>query len=352
MKSKLKEISGNGLIPIFILYFLLSMIMISVSYYMVQQKELDSLSRGLYQENSLFFMVDQNTAHEWDWRKLRTTYPFTIFKELETGEMNVRALYYKEDTYKPPMVAGRFFNEDDFYSDHKYAVIGQRIAESALTSLDGRRYYLFQGKKFEVIGSMGAAYPSTLDTTVLLNLDALGQQTHLNNIYVLNSPAVSSVLKNGYLIFENLSVKVNVFDRGDAGAQRYVGIDIYRNTIIITVFLLLVCSSVIFTMNWYDKKKTEINWLWIMGIKSEKVIAKFSKRYYVAVSLSYLLMCTISLFLFLIARASTENIELYVQYLLIGYVLILLSSYLSISVTVKRIGRTGKDLSLNENGIQ
>ncbi|WP_127489166.1 ABC transporter permease [Paenibacillus ehimensis] len=339
MNLIMKKLQKSEALWIVILYFLLSVIIVSVSYYNAKQSELNVLSRGLYNQNSLAFMLDNVNIKGVDWTKLRSSKPFTLFKELETGQFHVRAVYFTGETYTPPIVSGRYFQEHDFVNDHRYAVVGKEMDRSKLISQNGKSYFPYHGKNFEIIGTMGASYPSLIDTTVLLNLNAVDSSEALpSSIYVLNTQD-SSIIKNNSLLVENTKINVQMLDRGDSGAQKYLGTDIYRKIMMYTVIGLLISSSILFTIHWMNKKKQEIRLLWIGGISPNIPLRKYASQYYVITFLCYLLVCTGSYLIIQCFNHSTETIKLFLGYLPVGYGLVLLSSYCSILITVKNTNR-------------
>ncbi|UHA72111.1 hypothetical protein [Paenibacillus sp. 481] len=342
--STIKTLRNNGMLWIVILYLLLSVIIVATSFYQTKHQELHTLTRGLYDANSLSFTL--NNPELVDWRQLNTPHAYTIFKELETTSIDVRAIYYNKNTYIPPMIKGQFFQERDFYNGKKVAVVGKQTDESHLIQRDGKWYYDFQGQYFEVIGKMGASYHSKLDTTVLLNLDAVESgQPDSSRIYVLNMEDFRPVMKEGALKLTHADVSIHTFDRGERGAQRYVGTGNMDQHILFIVIALLVSSSVLFTQYWLGKKTTEIKVLWLMGVSLQHVYRRYRITYISLALLGYGSVCGMSYLLLMPYLDHHASLKMYASYLVLGFGAVLLCAYISMwlceKVITKQIAQKG-----------
>ncbi|MGC5326766.1 ABC transporter permease [Brevibacillus sp. SYSU BS000544] len=336
-KITFKNILRDGSLWVAILYVLLSIILVSASFFHVKQIELSTLTRGLYGANSLFFKKAEDKG-PLDWRLLDTQQKYTIFKELETTETNVLAIYYKKDTYSPGMISGRFFQENDFYNGKNLAVVGQKIDMGNFIHKNGKMYYKFHGKDYEIIGIMGAMYQSKIDTTILLNLDAVDNgDFSQDNTYVMNIEKGESIKKNNILVFKDNILNIHVFDRGDSGAQRYVNIGLFQDWLLIIVICLLISSSILFTAYWMRKKYSEIWILWLVGITVRKTCRKIVVTYLAITLMSYFLVCFMSYLIVVPYMSNQDMVITYSENLLKGYGIILLSSLISVRVSVKNI---------------
>ncbi|MGW8956239.1 ABC transporter permease [Paenibacillus sp. NPDC055715] len=345
----MKMTTRSSTLWVAILYVLLGLIVVSFSYYQVKQNEINTLSRSLYNEDSIFFTLK---SHEkpMDWSKIDTSQSYTIFSELETIKVkheiqDIRAIYFKNDTYLPPMVSGRYFSNRDFYNNKRFAVIGKNVDRINTKKQNDKYYYKYQDENFEIIGTMGAEYSSKLDNTILLNIDGVGSENSLQSkIHVLNiseNPMTEGVLK-----FKNYTLSVNVFDRGDTGSTRFLNMGAFHMMILIFIILILISSSFIFTYYWINKKKTEILILWQSGITTGQIFKRYAISYFLITFVCYLSICFIS-YLYLILSISS-NIDVLLKYsfeFLKGYIPILLSSALSVWIsfnqTIKQITLKG-----------
>lgn len=331
------------------LYLLLGLIVASFSYYQVKQNELNALSRSLYNENSIPFIV-KNHEKPVDWSKIDTSQSYTIFAELETIKVkselqDIRGIYFKNDTYFPPLVSGRFFNHTDFYNNKKVAVIGKNVDKTNVTEKNNKYYYQYQSENYEIIGTMGAEYSSKLDNTILLNIDGVSSESLQSKFHVLDI-SKNPITPDGVLKFKDNTLSVNVFDRGDSGSTRSLNMDVFHLMILIFIILILISSSFIFTYYWIEKKKTEILILWQSGITTNQIFKRYSIRYFLIITICYLSICLIGyLYLSLDISWNSDVLFKYSFEYLKGLILILLSSALSVWIsfnqTIKQITLKG-----------
>ncbi|MDA8354357.1 MAG: ABC transporter permease, partial [Firmicutes bacterium] len=185
---QIRQWQRDGTLWLIVLYLLISILIVSANYYQIKQQEMGILTRGLYDPTSFTFTL-QDSSRSIDWRQLDTNKPFTIFNELDTKEQYAdRAIYFKDETFVPPMVSGRYFTSSDFYNGEQVAVLGQevgkRVGKEDVFQKGGKEYFRLAGKTFEVIGRMGASYPSEVDELALVNMDAIDR---FPNLYVMNT---------------------------------------------------------------------------------------------------------------------------------------------------------------------
>ncbi|PTX48306.1 hypothetical protein C8P63_14615 [Melghirimyces profundicolus] len=345
--EKIKQWQRDGTLWLILLYLLLSILVVSTNYYQIKQQEMNIISRGLYTPTSFAFSL-QDSSQPIDWRQLDTKKTFTLFNELDTKkDYKDRAIYFNKDTFIPPMQSGRYFTAADFYKGKRLAVLGKQVGKSVgkedVFKKNGNEYFRVAGKTFEVIGRMGASYSSDLDKIALINIDAFDR---LPNVYVMNTK--DETLKQGRALSINQNrIPIQVIDRGDQGAQRYLGLDSYQKGLWITIASIMVVSSLLFNHFWLNKKKTELQILWEHGISIKQVYIHIMLQYLVIVSICYALVCLGSSALFVsLGKINPFFLVDYTLPLLTGYGVILLLSLLSIYLSkgglLKQIDGKGK----------
>ncbi|KTD88338.1 ABC transporter permease [Paenibacillus etheri] len=347
--KKLRVLNIDTLL-IVILYTMLSLIVIAFTYYQIKQIELNKLSRSLYNENSIFFTIKDN-INEIDWSKIDTPHPYTIFSELGLVKKNesmqeIRAIYFKKNTYFPPLSAGRFFNSQDFNNNKNLAVIGKNIDKTELIEKNEKLYYPYQGKNYEVIGIMGASYSSIIDDTIFVNLDALESDASLkSNIFILNIKN-NPITPEGNILFYDSKLAVYMFDRGDSGTVRALNTETQQITLCIAILILLLSSSVIFANYWNQIKKKEILILWYSGIKFKDIFNRFLLSF-ISITLGCYISVSIASLIFFrsLLLLNVNSFFMYSQGLIIGLLVILVSSVISVGIyfyhTVKQITLKG-----------
>ncbi|WP_181150887.1 ABC transporter permease [Paenibacillus sp. PCH8] len=335
MSNLLKKINRGGIFHICLLYFFLSIMIVSISYYEVKKSEMDILGRSLYDENSIFFIPDESML--WDWRDINIGQQFTLFKELQTGSRNIRAIYFDNQTYVPQMVEGRFFRKEDFYDKEKLAVVGKEIQRSELKYKNGKLYYIYNNDEFEVIGTMGASHLTEIDKTILLSMNGLSSdENRETGIFVLSASDLSSVTKTKLLDADGVKVPIHLFERGEYGAQSYANSDIYNVILKIIVFVLVSFSSVIFTVSWIKKQRSEIRVLWILGYQPRYPLFRYVIKYFMITSFTYFLVAGGS---FAILNINQEFYNEYFIHICFGFLVIVLTSFFSLRITMKSLSK-------------
>ncbi|MDR6226667.1 ABC transporter permease [Desmospora profundinema] len=344
-KITITSLRINRIIWILVLYLLLSVIAVSFSFYQVKQQELNKLTRSLYNMNSISFVIN-NLDILVDWRKLKTTQPFTTFNDIgivyrkigdELVQYNARGIYYHKNTYKPPMISGRFFEEADFYQEKRLAVIGKNVEKSEDNYIEqnGKKYYVFKGVYFEIIGTMGASYSSKIDDMILFNLDAIEQEEMGESaVYVMNIG--KNPISNGSLQFGDHTVSVDVIDKGDLGVQRFLSMDVYQLVIFLLLLLILVSLTLLFTQYWLGKKSTEIRILWQLGIPIGRAYQRYAITLVLIASGCYLLVGLLSYWWLPRYLQNPQAGMMHTLHLIVGYGLILLSAGISMWLSFRK----------------
>lgn len=266
---------------------------------------LSDLTNGLYQENSIYFKV--NDIHE-----IEKIIEKLSYKEVIYGEINddYRALYFN-NKYCVPMKSGRFFKESDLDESKNYVVIGSEH-ESSIQQIDGKEFFEYGGVKFEVIGIAGMDIASPLDKMIFFNLKNVQQYiSKESTMFVLSTNNRNSdAIKNS---------NIEIYDVPFVGVHRVIN---YKITIFIIAYccvaLTLFCVVSLLYMH-LDKQKNKIQVFGIMGFSRLYIVTNifieqtkyvlvpvvvggivfflFAGRFYVGTS-QILLMFLIVVFLF------------------------------------------------------
>lgn len=325
------------------------MLVIATSFYLAKQNELGRATRGLYAADSVFFYFEGAVdTGRLDWSKLHTDKSYTVFREMDNvGGTIIRGYYFRKDTFRPNIIKGVFFNENDFYRGQQKAVVGKNIFKSAATpfpgskasdniiiSEQGKEYYIYDGSKFEVIGVMGEAYDAKLDNMVLLNMDALHhfRQQHAN-FYVLDQEqGMEGEGKSRSIRIGNDKFPIEQIDMGTIGVNEYVGN--HDQWIVMVMIFLFICSSILLTYNWLKKKKSEQEILEISGIHMACFYAQKAIEYYAVAFFSYL---SSVLLMSILTLVYDRNVEGFYRYVIISSVLVTGMIVLSYHIAKKMV---------------
>lgn len=314
-KISIRLLQREGSIWFAFLCLLLSSLIVWTSFFLIKQHQLDVLSRGLYDVHPLTFTV-KDSEQTIQWRELDLTGSFTVFVDLDP----FYGFFYRNHTYNPPMVSGRFFREDDFYHNKKIAVIGKSVDSPFIEEL--------KEEGFEIIGVMGATYSSKIDEMILLNLDAIEQGKPIDSaVYVLN---YGHNLEIDSLSFQKQTIAINRIDSGKSGVQRYLNTDFYQLLLLSILIVILVGFSVLSTYYWLGKKRVEIRVLWQLGIPVQHVFRRYGFHLFLTMTICFG-MVSLGSYLWMGMHDSRSGLA-HLYHLLAGYSISLISTGFTIEL--------------------
>lgn len=160
--------------------------------------------------------------------------------------------------WSPPLIQGEFFTEKNPYP---VAVVGQRkLPEEG-------NFFEFEGQMFEIIGILGAGFPSALDNIALLSPNSFDFTTE-RIVLDANSRQMVETLALGL----DYRLATSQQERLEFSTQLGVGRDLFEemmgiNTFFITLILLTISSHAFLVMT---EKNNEI--LYLQGQTYKRIL--------------------------------------------------------------------------------
>ena len=201
--------------------FLLNMILVMTAAVLVlvnirSRNELEESKRGFYSENASYLVNEEN-----DWNAIedileKDDWNNGIFykKDLQMAE-DIRGVFYKGNFKKLPLISGRYFSGEEVRSDDRKAMIGRRFEKDVYEEGD-RQYIDIMGEKFEVIGVLGSAQLTRMDSMKWIPLKAAAELTGAEGSYVVDGNSEKEIRNNTKLLWEvmdeDVNMKEDVFD--------------------------------------------------------------------------------------------------------------------------------------------
>lgn len=266
--------------------FLSSALLVIMLTYFIEKDEIALLTNNFYSEHSIHFLLREDNQSHTDLTKLAKNEEYILFKENISDDPYIKGIYINGKPKLPSTIEGRFFKEEDFFSDNRIAVIGKNVKNTIIKK--NKEYYSFDGEFYEVIGKMGGDFETKIDHTVYLNLNkTLYSPT---NFYVLDGSKDNESIYNQFISL--LGEKIERLDIAQKGSGSF-----YENeNNNLKIVVLLVGSSVfiinIFLINyWIYKKKVFIAINYLIGHPPFKFWLTFGKRYFTIFISSHLLSC-------------------------------------------------------------
>lgn len=240
----------------------------SISNYSVNLK----VGRGFYSKEAVHFTFGL------DAEKIGGTLLEAIHKIEKTDfimisvQNDIRAVYFKGSPDLPPIVSGRFFSEEDFFQNQRLAVIGKDYQSETYKGSDNADYIHVNAYEYQVIGVMGYADDSSLDSMIMVNIDSLD----INNIAVGRFFVDG---RNNQLVFQEIQNQFN-----SAGVRGLSVINMPASPIdslatgivsISPLFILLVCYSfpnlIVVIKLWFSEKRNSVRAMSIVGYSQPKI---------------------------------------------------------------------------------
>ncbi|MEG1132543.1 MAG: ABC transporter permease [Romboutsia sp.] len=269
-------------------------IMMMIANY-ISNKELNTVSRGFLTSSSQKFNVNGNIdALELE-EVIRGTLPQegAIFRKNFSNE-NTTGIYKKEDFNDPPLIKGRFLDEEESFSNKKVAVVGQGLQHSFVNN-NGKEWIEIDGTNFEVIGVVGTDYSSRLDSMIFIPLGVVNRQYGTVGEIIIDG--VNNTEKFLDKVRHNINSdvefsKVNdkkiisgTFDpqTGKETEKVLSSSDLSKNNLNSYIYLIVFISALLciisISIYWYEKIKKEITVCNILGFYKHEIFIRCINHY-------------------------------------------------------------------------
>ena len=200
---------------------------------------------------------------------------------LHNGVM--RGVVYKGKVIGPPLLSGRFFYEDECLSDTPMAVVGKNYEEDIINN-NGKRYYEYRNREYEVIGIIGLNGESPIDDIIFVNIGSLSPEEQLEGMYYIDCSS------NNEIVYEEMQNKSEQLF-GCSLKRREIPqafIDVvsggmYLKNYLKVLMSLLGCFAYLSVIIQSTREKyIEISAMKVFGIRQLHMFFKTIKNYYVA----------------------------------------------------------------------
>ena len=199
MKLLGHKISKSGALLFF------NMVLVFVSALLVlsnirTRNELEESRRGFYSENAYYLDNEEGTLEEIlailkkeEWKD------GILYLQNLDMESDTRGIYYKGEIRKLPLISGRYLTEEETAGRERKAMVGQRY-EKDIYQEDGKSCIDILGQKFEVVGILGSAQATRLDSMKWIPLSAAAELAGPEGEYVADGRTEASIENNAELL--------------------------------------------------------------------------------------------------------------------------------------------------------
>lgn len=191
---------------------------------------------------------------------------------------DIRGVFYKGNFKKLPLISGRYFSGEEVRSDDRKAMIGRRFEKDVYEEGD-RRYIDIMGEKFEVIGVLGSAQLTRMDSMKWIPLKAAAELTGAEGSYVADGNSEKEIRNNTKLLWEvmdeDVNMKEDVFDDWALPDKTPALIE----KIYFTIIAAFVLNMFFAGSYWIRYKKQKIQVEKLLGFSAKDVLASVFADY-------------------------------------------------------------------------
>ena len=182
----------------------------------------------------------------------------------------MRATYFKGNVELPEMTWGRYFTEEEVKGKSNYVVVGKNVVEDFIEEKDGKMFYKYLDKEYEVIGIMGReGHDTTIDNWVIFTMPTLKSIFGSCGTYIVDAPTTEEITA----AIENYRGQLSEISRYQEKPYT-ASIDIGISSYILNVFIALIAlTAVVFGIYYIDKIKHIINVKKFLGYSKIMIFA-------------------------------------------------------------------------------
>lgn len=220
---------------------ILALFLVVISLFLVNNRliEIHKLNNGYYSLNTQAFSIRKKISTYEDIKKIysKCLKGTILYKEMSQVE-DLRGVLVKGNIKAPPIIEGRFFNENDFYKKKHLAIVGSKQKERMFKK-NSSTYIDIGGYPYEVIGIVGSKEKSLLDYTIYVNLDSFSEIDNNEGLFHLDGIADDTV----QMSLEELKSNINIIN-----LSKYGIINVFFGEL--PSFSLLLCIGVSFLLSY------------------------------------------------------------------------------------------------------
>lgn len=247
---------------------IVALFLVVISLILVNSKliEINKLNNGYYSSNKQSFSISKQTSTYADIKNMysKCTNGTILYKEMSQFE-DLRGVLVKGDIDFPPIIEGRFFNENDFYKKKHIAVVGTKQKDRIYKDTD--KFFIdIGGYPYEVIGIVGSEENSLLDYTIYANLDSFSEVDNNAGLFHLDGISKVAVKKS----IEHLNADINIINLNSYGIINVFFGDFSSFAISVCILISFLLSCLFFSYFWFCSHLKLLDVMKIIGISRNK----------------------------------------------------------------------------------
>ena len=246
-----------------------------------RKQELEFNSRGFYNEYAAKFMITDMASEERFKSALKSTVKNGVVYLKNLDLLNsLQGVWFQGEVVKPELQSGRFFEEEDFLGDTKYAVIGASYLED-IEEQEGKKYIEIEEENYEVIGVLKAKADTKLGQMIFINWNAAIKQYGISGDYLLDG-ASEEYVEETIEVLESKMYSDEIYYQEklmeDTSVVRIFGLETL-DAIYLIMFINFIICGIFITMYWLQKQKKHIEVYGLLGIGRKYLFLDMLKGY-------------------------------------------------------------------------
>lgn len=256
---------------------------------------------------------------------------------------DVAMVYYKNYPFTPKIITGRSFEERDFLSGEKVAIISSEAKNKCYEKI-GKKYVDFDNEQFLVVGIFdkedNSINPDS-DIFIAHNLNDNKESVKTNEVYIDSTSEKEKIVvwceANDFVVTRHKQVN-------DLKEKFIISIDNQKATyIIVLIILILILFNMLdIVQHWYHKQSREVAIRRMLGGTSEKIIAMIAKRYCLIVIISYFLSIPCFLLVTKLGLEFYQGFDVNFNSFIISFLILVVISLYGIASIIHGILKEGK----------
>ena len=216
---------------------------------------------------------------------------FAVYVPLDDKDKIIRGVYIKGKIKIPSVAEGRYFDEESSWSAQPCAVLGKEYEKDVFIK-NGRKYYNYNNKDYEVLGIIGTKEENRLNHMIIIDFRSAVEIAGINTEYILDTRKESDLINVGEDIYMHFTLPAEVFislresEETTWVARLFLG-DNIMDTMQIMVLISFLLSTVIVTLIWFRFRSQLMFAYELCGYSAYAEFAEMAKRFYLKTVASF-----------------------------------------------------------------
>lgn len=209
---------------------------------------------------------------------------FAVYVPLDDKDKIIRGVYIKGKIKIPSVAEGRYFDEESSWSAQPCAVLGKEYEKDVFIK-NGRKYYNYNNKDYEVLGIIGTKEENRLNHMIIIDFRSAVEIAGINTEYILDTKKESDLINVGEDIYMHFTLPAEVFislresEETIWVSRLFLG-DNIMDTMQIMVLISFLLSTVIVTLIWFRFRSQLMFAYELCGYSAYAEFAEMAKRFY------------------------------------------------------------------------